>query len=428
MIREPSNGVQDGSTAELRIGIPGTQGRVGPHWVAEHDNYRKDQGFDDFMVSGPLKDWRHHREFRALAIGSEPRTEIREEITYEFPSPLPNAVGEWFSDAQLEKFFAYRTRQLADDLAFHAAHHGQGPRKILISGASGLVGTQLVALLGGGGHTVRTLTRGTPTMPTQLQWDPTHGELNLDLLREADVVIHLAGEPIGKRFTAKHREAVMDSRVDSTLVLARSLAAIADDHRERALIVASASGFYGPDRGDEVLTEESRPGSGFLADVCRAWEGACEPARAAGVRVVNVRTGMVQTPAGGQLALQLPLFLAGLGGRLGDGRQWMPWITIDDLVGLYAHVALTPGLSGPVNACAPEPVTNAEYARTLGHVVHRPALLPVPKFGPAALLGGQGAKELALAGQRMSASRAEAWGYQFRHRTLAAGLHHVLAR
>lgn len=426
-VGRPSVGLAVGARQEFRIGVPGTAGKVGPTWVAEHTAYDPPRCFEDVMVSGPLRSWRHRHEFADAPDGG---TTITDRVDYELPLGLPTRLSR-VVEPQLRGMFAYRERQLRDDLAFHATH---GQRRVVaVTGASGLVGRQLVALLGGGGHRVLTLTRGRAERPDEIGWDPQAVDgSGLDAharaqLADVDAVIHLAGEPIGKRFTASHKAAVFDSRVRSTRLLAAALADLAADGRERALVVASASGYYGSDRGDEVLTEDADSGDDFLALVCRQWEAAADPARDAGVRVAHLRTGIVQSGGGGALALQLPIFLAGLGGRLGDGQQWLPWITVDDLVGLYAHVALTPGLGGVVNACAPEPVRAGDYARTLARVLGRPALLPVPSAGPAVLLGRQGARELALAGQRMSADRALAWGYAFRHHDLAQGLRHVLA-
>lgn len=422
---EPSVGLQVGAEHRFTIGVPGTAGKVGPTWHARHTAYDPPSFFEDVMVSGPLRSWVHRHVFTDLPGGG---TRIEDEVTYELPLGLPDVLAR-LVEPQLRGMFAYRERQLRDDLAFHERH--PETKVIAVSGASGLVGRQLVALLGGGGHDVRVLTRRAPKSEREIRWDPEASDgsgVDPEALSDVDVVIHLAGEPIGKRFTAHHKARVFDSRVRSTTLLARVLADLSSDGRERALVTASASGYYGADRGDEVLTEQSASGDDFLALVCREWEAAADPAREAGVRVAHVRTGYVQSAGGGQLALQLPLYEAGLGGRLGDGRQWMPWITIDDLVGLYAHVALTPGLSGPVNAAAPGPVRASEYAATLGRVVRRPTVLPVPGFGPALLLGRQGARELALAGQRLDASLAQEWGYEFRHRDLADGLRHVLAR
>lgn len=194
------------------------------------------------------------------------------------------------------------------------------------------------------------------------------------------------------------------------------------------LISASAIGYYGYDRGDDTLTEDSDRGDGFLADVVADWEQATTPARQAGVRVVQVRTGVVQSPAGGTLKLMRPLFSAGLGGRLGDGRQWLSWVGIDDLVDVYHRALWDSTLCGPVNAVAPQPVRNSEYTATLARVLHRPAVLPVPSLGPRLLLGEQGARELACASQRVAPAALAGAGHRFRRPGLDAALHHLLGR
>ena len=239
-------------------------------------------------------------------------------------------------------------------------------------------------------------------------------------------MIHLAGASIGGRFTPERKRAILSSRIGPTRALA-TLAARSPG-RLRAFVTASAVGFYGADRGDEILTEASGRGDGFLADVAAAWEDAAGPASAAGIRTVQVRTGIVQTPRGGMLRLLYPVFETGLGGPLGDGTGWLPWIEIDDLLDIYLRAVTDPGLSGPVNAVAPEPEPQAEYARTLGRVLGRPALIPVPAAGPQLLLGAEGARELALASQLVRPSALAAAGHSFRYPALEGALRHVLGR
>ena len=301
------------------------------------------------------------------------------------------------------------------------------PATIAITGAGGLVGRHLTASLKASGVRVLPMTRGERggaggTGGAGLGWNPETGEIDAEGLRAADVVVHLAGAPVAGRFTPEHKRDVRESRRAGTRLIAETLARLADDGRPRALVSASASGWYGPDRGDEWLTEDMPSGTGFLAEVCREWEAACGPARVAGVRVVNVRTGIVQARDGGQLKLQLPMFRLGVGGPLGDGRQWMPWIHIDDLVGIYRHAASSDSVEGPINACAPGIVRNREYSEVLGRVLHRPAKLRVPRLGPALLLGREGADEFALAGQRMSARKVEASADRFVHPDLEPAL------
>jgi hypothetical protein len=241
-------------------------------------------------------------------------------------------------------------------------------------------------------------------------------------------VIHLAGASIGGRFTPEHKAEIRASRIRPTRRLAELATSSPAGDTLKAFVTASAIGIYGPDRGDEVLTEDSARGEGFLADVVADWEDATAPAAAAGVRTVQVRTGIVQTPRGGMLRLLSPLFEAGLGGRLGSGQQWLAWIGLDDLLDVYRRAVLDPHLSGPVNAVAPEPVRNTGYTRTLAAVLHRPALLPVPGFGPRLLLGPEGAREIAQASQNVRPQRLIAAGHEFRQPELAGALRHLFGR
>ena len=438
----PDDGLRVGSRTRLRVGpnpLSMIGAAAGVPWTAVHTAVRAPgsepaegegmYGFVDEQESGPFRSWRHQHTFHDVPGGAT----IRDEVRWELPSGADAVAGHPIR-RQLQRMFDYRSRQLLADLDLHARTGGPDTRTVAITGSSGLVGRQLAALLGSGGHRVIRLVRRPASGPDEISWDPSRGELDHDRLRDVDVVIHLAGEPIGRRFSAAHKEKVLSSRTRSTGLVARALAAIADDGRERALVSASGMSWYGNGVGagsrpaDLVLTEDLPPGSGFLAEVCEAWEAAADPAREAGVRTVQVRTGIVQSAAGGQLALQLPLFRAGLGGPLGDGRSWMSWISLDDLIGLYALAALTPELSGPVNAAAPRPVRAEEYAATLARVLGRPHAVRVPEPGPRLLLGAEGARELAFASLRLSSAGAESWGHRFRHPSLEVALRHELCR
>ncbi|MFW6597785.1 TIGR01777 family oxidoreductase [Propionibacteriaceae bacterium Y2011] len=413
-----------GETADLVVaGVPGTGGAVGFAWRARTVEVVAPESFTDVMESGPMASWHHRHQFDDVDGG----TLITDTITYEPPTRLlPRETVE----SQLHRLWDFRARQLVDDLAFHATH--REPRTIAVTGASGLVGRQLTALLGGGGHRVVRLVRGGTTGDDTIGWDPSRGELDPEALRGVDVVVHLGGEPIGRPFTAGHKRRVLSSRVDSTRLLAEALAELAADGRDRAFVVASAAGWYGAaaSTGQDApaLTEDEPAADDFLGRVCRAWEAAADPAREAGVRTVHVRTGIVQSAGGGPLMLQWPLFLAGLGGALGRGDNWLSWITLDDLVRLYAHVALTDGLAGPVNAVAPNPVTGQDHSRAVARVLRRPSVVRVPPVALAAMLGPEGAQQLALASQRLSADRALSWGVRFSHPDLRRGLAHVLCR
>ncbi|WP_067691440.1 TIGR01777 family oxidoreductase [Nocardia jejuensis] len=394
----------------------------GLRWVAEHESgsFAPPSRFVDRIGGGgglaalpvrTLVRWRHIHDFEAV---DATHTEVIDKVDTMVPAAL------------LRPMFEYRHRQLADDLRAHrlAAAAGFGPVTIAITGASGLVGSALTALLTTGGHRVIKLVRHTPADDTERRWDPV--DPDPALLDGVDAVIHLAGESIAGRFTDDHRRAVRESRIGPTRRLAQLIAA--DPARQRTLVCASAIGYYGPDRADELLTEDSDRGDGFLADVVADWEAATAPAAEAGARVVNVRTGLVQSPRGGTLRLMRPLFTAGLGGKLGSGEQWQSWIGIDDLIDIYHRALWDRSLSGPINAVAPNPVTNADYTRVLAHVLHRPAVLPVPSFGPRLLLGAQGVRELALASQRVDPAVLAEAGHRFRFPDLEGALRHILGR
>lgn len=295
--------------------------------------------------------------------------------------------------------------------------------KILVSGSYGLIGSALVPALAVRGHDILRLVRmPTPSSPDHITWDPGTGRIEMSALQGIDAVVHLAGESIAAgRWTEAKKARIRESRVLGTRTIAEALARLRQ--RPSALVCASATGYYG-DRGAEILVEDSAPGAGFLAEVVRAWEAAATPAREAGIRVVHLRSGVVLSRAGGALARLLPVFRLGLGGRLGSGRQFMPWIAIDDEVEAVVHALTRDDLRGPVNLSSPHPVTNQEFATTLGQVLRRPTLFAVP----AAMLRlalGEVAGEL-LASQRVHPARLLGAGYAFRYLELGDALRHLL--
>ncbi len=453
ILAEPSDGINPGSTAAMGVGAPGglgmwlgsaagsvrgvlpqalagsTWARPEIRWDALHTELVPGESFTDVMAKGPLASSTHRHSFRDGGGG----TVMLDEMHYELPAPVRNKWTYGQMEAELARMFAFRERQLLADLAFHAGHAGP-PLTIAVTGAHGLVGRQLCALLGGGGHTVLRLVRTAPRAADEIFWDPDAGVVDTAGLARADVVVNLAGHPIGGRFTPGVKEAIRRSRVQGTGLLARTLAGLASDGVQRTFVCGSAVGYYGADPhaglgggSPSSLVESDPAGDDFLASVCRDWEAACEPAAAAGVRVVNVRTGIVLSAGGGVLQRLLPLYLAGVGGPIGD-RQWQSWVGIDDIAGIFAHAALNDSLEGPVNGVAPHPVTAAEFARTLGQILKRPAALKVPAFGPKLLLGEQGAAELALASLRVSAAKVRASGYEFRNADLESALRHILGK
>lgn len=295
--------------------------------------------------------------------------------------------------------------------------------KVLVSGSHGLIGQALVAALEAAHHQVLRLVRGQPG-PGAVGWDIGAGRVDGQGLGGLDAVVHLAGAGLGKRrWTETEKARIRDSRVVGTRLLSSVLAGL--DPPPSVLVSGSAVGWYG-DRGAEILDEASPAGSGFLSEVCREWEQATAQAEAAGIRVVHLRTGIVQSPRGGALAKQLPLFRLGAGGRLGSGHQYLSWVSLDDEVGAILHALAEPCVQGPLNATAPTPVTNAEHARVLGAVLHRPAVLPVPGAALSLVLGADMAREMLLGGQRVRPARLEATGYRFRHPELEGALRDAL--
>jgi len=294
--------------------------------------------------------------------------------------------------------------------------------KIVISGASGLIGKRLVEQLQQHGHdVVRLVRRAAGT--GEVMWDPKAGVLSASALEGADAVVHLSGAGIGdKRWTASYKREILESRTITTNLIASTIANM--NKKPSVFLSGSAIGVYGP-RGDEQLTEVSTNGTSFLADVCEQWESAAKPASDAGIRTVLLRTGIVLTTKGGALKKQLPLFQLGLGGKFGNGKQWQSWISIDDEVGAIEHL-LTANVSGAVNLTAPNPVTNAEFTSTLARVVKRPAFLPIPPFAPKAILGAELADALLFTGQRVIPAALNASGYQFVHPTLEVALRALL--
>ena len=418
---EQSGGIRNGARVRLVM----KRGPVSLQWSLEHRDFVENEQFVDVQLDGPFRRWTHVHRFIDTPGGG---TVMRDEIDW---MPPGGGLTTWAAQPVLERDlrrgFAFRHRRLADDLARHA-RYAQEPRlTVAVTGAGGLLGSALCALLTTGGHRVVRLVRSRQRVgPDALFWDPVNGEVDrAGLEREGvDAVVHLAGESISApRWTAERKRRIRDSRVDGTRALSDAVASLPGI---KTFVLGAAVGWYGG-RGDEVLTEESARGTGFLADVCHEWEAATRRVEGAGVRTVKVRTGVVLSPAGGALATMLPAFLAGAGGRLGSGRQYLPWIDLDDVVGIFYHALMTPGVNGALNGVAPHPVTNATFTTTLGRVLGRPTVLPVPSLALKALLGEMG-QELLLQGQRALPAAAERSGYRFSYEDLESSLRHQLGR
>ncbi|HEV7208715.1 MAG TPA: TIGR01777 family oxidoreductase [Mycobacteriales bacterium] len=298
------------------------------------------------------------------------------------------------------------------------------PVKIAVTGASGLIGSHLVPVLRAGGHQVLTLSRRAPRQPGEVQWHPEEGRLDAAALAGVDAAVHLAGAGIAdKRWSDAYKQTVLRSRIEGTRLLATTLATL--DPLPKVLLSGSAIGYYG-DAGSRTIDEDAPAGSGFLADVCVAWEKATEPAERAGIRVCHLRTGIVLSNAGGALAKQLPLYKIGLGGPLGSGRQYQSWISLDDEVGAIHFLLTAEGVHGPVNLTAPSPLPQRDFATALGAAVRRPAVLPTPALALRLALG-EFADEGLLVGQRVLPAALRKAGYAFLHPTLPEALSAALA-
>lgn len=374
-VEAASGGIVNGARLVMRVGTPPLSMR----WVASHRGYEEGRRFVDVQESGPFSHWSHEHVFEAA--GPE-RSHLLDRIDYALPfGAAGEAVGGAFVRRSLSRLFRYRGAVTAGDLSRHAPYLGQAPLRIAITGASGLVGTQLAAFLTTGGHEVLRVPRG---------------RINHEALEGLDAVVHLAGSSIaGGRWTEERKAEILSSRVDGTKRLAEGLSVLRTP--PGVFLCASAVGYYGS-RRDGTVDEAAAAGSGFLADVARAWEEATAPAAAAGIRTVNLRFGVILSSRGGALAKMLLPFKLGLGGPIGNGRQGFSWIALDDAIYAIHHVIRNDGVRGPVNVVAPEPLPQRDFAAALGRALHRPALIPLPaavvkaifgQLGEEALLGGQ---------------------------------------
>lgn len=406
-------GLEPGAELEIELGV----GPLTLRWLARHLENEPGRRFVDDQVEGPFASWRHEHLFEDQAGGG---CRLSDRIVYRLPAGLLGrlvAGGKVARD--LERTFRYRHETTRRDLLRHRRLAGPALRVALV-GASGLLGRQVAALLRGGGHEVMEIGRHGPDLVFEID----RGIDRPEALEGFDAVIHLAGENVaGGRWTTARKEAIRRSRVDGTRALVESLRGLA--RPPRVFICASAVGYYGV--GEATRDERAPAGDDFLARTCAAWEEAADRAGALGARVVKLRFGVILSPRGGALAKMLPPFRLGLGGRLGSGTQLMSWVSIDDAAAAVLHALRRDDLDGPVNVVAPEVVSNAAWTRTLGRVLRRPTILPMPALG-ARLAFGEMADAMLLAGQRALPRRLEETGFEFDDPALEPCLRRLLGR
>jgi len=427
-LRVVKNGgrIEDGSKVLLRVGL----GPLRFDWLVEHRDCVPRGQFRDVQIKGPFRQWEHLHRFEA---DTDTSTYVEDRIDCALPL---GAFGQLFGarilKQELERLFIYRHRIIKHDIALHTARR-VAPMSILVTGSSGLIGSALVPFLTTAGHQVVRLVRARPpsaapnpdSQANVITWDPATGVLDPAALEGFDAVIHLAGETLNAiRWTAEKKSRIRDSRVGGTALLCGALAKLS--RPPKVLLSASAIGFYG-NRGGEILHEESEPGTGFLPEVCRAWEAATKPASEKGIRTVQMRFGVVISSAGGALAAMLPAFQVGLGGPMGTGWQYMSWITIDDVICAIYHLLLNDKIEGPVNIVGPYVATNRDFAKALGTVLERPAFVRVPGF-LARLVSGEFADDVLLASARVEPRRLLDAGFVFHYPEMEGALRQVLGR
>jgi hypothetical protein len=410
-------GIRDGGRIVLEL----RRGALRRRWVAEHTGFEEGRWFRDEQIEGPFASWTHEHRFEPE---SEQTCRVVDRVEYELPLGALGRAGGGYARRSLERLFSFRHERLRDDLRRHATLVRRRPLRVAITGASGTIGAELAAFLSSGGHDVIRLVRRAPRAPAEVAWDPATGAVDAAPLEGLDAVVHLSGRRIDTRWTPSRKLEIRASRVDTTRFLAETLASLGQP--PRTLVAASATGIYG-NRGGEELTEQSPSGTGFLAELCQAWEQATEPARDAAIRVVNLRTGVVLSRRGAPLSRLVLPFSLGLGASVGDGDQVLSWISLDDAVAAILHVLGNETVAGPVNLTSPNPVSARELVDTLAAVLARPRFLRIPP-GVAGTLGGEMARETLLAGQRVLPARLLASGFAFSHPTLEATLRHELGR
>jgi len=418
IVVETSAPVENGSRVQLRL-------KKGPfrfRCYAEHQDVVPGRGFTDVMSAMPFSRWIHRRDFEPAGTS----TLLRDRIEYDLAG---GRLGSLVAGRQLRRdisrAFAFRHDTLSRDLTRHSQFADRQRNRVAITGSGGLVGSSLLPFLTTGGHEVVRLVRRPSEQSDTALWQPTSGLASPEALGRLDALVHLAGENIAAgRWTKERKERIRASRIEGTRNLIRSLERMKEP--PRTLLCASAIGYYGS-RGEELLTEDSPAGEGFLARVCEDWEKAARAAERLGTRVVLLRFGVILTPGGGALAKMLPPFKLGAGGRLGNGRQYMSWVSIDDAVGAIHHALMDESIAGAVNVVAPQAATNHDFTRALARVLGRPTLFPVPAAA-ARLAFGEMADEMLLSSTRVRPEKLEKAGFTFNDVDLEPTLARLLGR
>ena len=406
-------GISQGTQTHFKVTI----GPFQVDWLAHHMAYEKNRMFQDIQRHGPFRFWEHTHQFHS---DNNAGCFLEDHIRFRLPLPhISNIVALPIIKRRLHRMFEYRHAITKNDLMLPSI----SPQKIVISGASGVLGTSLVPFLRTQGHSVMRLVRQYSTQADSSYWDPEEQEIDSHIFENAHTVIHLAGEYIGEgRWTRKKKKRIIDSRVQGTQLIAQTLANMKTP--PKTLICASAIGYYG-NRGTEPITETAGPGDDFISEVCEKWENAASMAVDAGIRVVFLRIGIVLTPRGGALEQLLPAFKSGLGMILGDGNQMMSWIAEDDFLGVVYHVINNENISGPVNVTAPNPVTQREFSKTLSKAIRRPAILRLPGWIIKPIFGQMG-KEVLLSGSCVIPQKLVSTNYNFLYPDLENALVHLL--
>lgn len=413
-------GVKDG--ARVRIKVP--LGPIQLAWDLEHRGYIAGQEFSDVQLRGPFSAWKHRHLVESTGTQSSRLTDA---IEYAAPlGPLGKIANAVMIERDLKRVFKYRHEVLKNDLALLSRYPASRPLRVLISGASGLVGTSLTAFLGIAGHEVwKLVRRPASTEKKEIFWDPERGILDEASLEGFDAVINLSGENVaGARWSAEFKQQLLTSRTHTTSLLVERFSK--SKSPPKTFLCASAIGFYGS-REEETLVETSPVGSGFLPEICVAWENAARQAEQFGARVVTLRIGIVLSPRGGALQKMLLPFLAGGGGVVGDGQQFMSWISLDDVVGGFYHALMSDTVRGAVNLVAPRAANNLQFTKTLGAVLKRPTIMPLPAVVVKTIFGEMG-EALLLGSTRVVPSQLQATGYTFLYPELEAALRHQLGR